>query len=67
MRYSYTFQVYRFEKHHKGYLNLSQGTQLEKYQENWILYRTSSELLKKEEYFYEYSNLDNIQEKQIIG
>jgi len=42
-------------------------TQLEKYQENWILYRTSSELLKKEEYFYEYSNLDNIQEKQSIG
>jgi transposase-like protein len=26
MRYSYTFQVYRFEIHRKGYLNLSQGT-----------------------------------------
>jgi hypothetical protein len=26
MPYSYTFQVYRFEKHLKGYLNLSQGT-----------------------------------------
>jgi len=26
MPYSYTFQVYRFEKHRKGYLNLSQGT-----------------------------------------
>src|SRR2546421_10199493 len=26
MHYSYTFQVYRFEKHHKGYLSLSQGT-----------------------------------------
>lgn len=38
-------------------------TQLEKYQENWILYRTSAELLKKEKYFFEnnageYSNLD---------
>jgi hypothetical protein len=38
-------------------------TQLEKYQENWILYRTSSELLKKEKYFFEnrvgdYSNPD---------
>src|SRR5919201_3854843 len=38
-------------------------TQLEKYQENWILYRTSAELLKKEKYFYEsnvgdYSNPD---------
>jgi hypothetical protein len=30
-------------------------TQLEKYQENWILYRTSSELLKKEKYFFENS------------
>ena len=28
-------------------------SQLEKYQENWILYRTTSELLKKEKYFYE--------------
>ena len=26
--------------------------QLHKYQENWILYRTTSELLKKEKYFY---------------
>jgi hypothetical protein len=38
-------------------------TQLEKYQENWILYRTTSELLKKEKYYYEnevgeYSGLD---------
>jgi hypothetical protein len=28
-------------------------TQLEKYQENWILYRTGAELLKKEKYFFE--------------
>ena len=28
-------------------------SQLEKYQENWILYRTTTELLKKEKYFYE--------------
>ena len=28
-------------------------TQLEKYQENWILYRNTSELLKKEKYFFE--------------
>jgi len=28
-------------------------TQLEKYQENWIIYRTTSELLKKEKYFFE--------------
>ena len=27
-------------------------TQLEKYQENWIVYRTTAELLKKEKYFY---------------
>jgi len=28
-------------------------TQLEKFQENWIMYRTTTELLKKEKYFYE--------------
>src|SRR6476469_8768684 len=28
-------------------------TQLEKYQENWILYRNTHELLKKEKYFFE--------------
>lgn len=28
-------------------------SQLEKYQENWILYRTSTELLKKEKYYFE--------------
>ena len=38
-------------------------TQLEKYQENWILYRTTAEILKKEKYYYEnqageYSILD---------
>ncbi len=37
-------------------------TQLGKYQENWILYRTTAELLKKEKYFFlnqagEYLNL----------
>ena len=46
-------------------------TQLEKYQENWILYRTTTELLKKEKYFFEnnvgdYSNPDE-KEKQNIG
>lgn len=46
-------------------------TQLEKYQENWILYRTSSELLKKEKYFFEnnvgeYSNLDDTQKNKIM-
>jgi hypothetical protein len=30
-------------------------TQLEKYQENWIIYRTTAELLKKEKHFYENS------------
>jgi Protein of unknown function (DUF4231) len=46
-------------------------TQLEKYQENWILYRTSSELLKKEKYFVEnsvgeYSNLDDTQKNKLL-
>lgn len=46
-------------------------TQLEKYQENWILYRTSSELLKKEKYFFEnnvgeYSNFDDIQKNKLL-
>jgi Protein of unknown function (DUF4231) len=46
-------------------------SQLEKYQENWILYRTTSELLKKEKYFYEnavgeYSNLDESQRKKLL-
>jgi Protein of unknown function (DUF4231) len=47
-------------------------TQLEKYQENWILYRTNTELLKKEKYFYEnsagdYSNLaDNEKNKLLV-
>jgi hypothetical protein len=26
MHYSYTFQVYHFEEHHKGYFNLSRET-----------------------------------------
>jgi hypothetical protein len=46
-------------------------SQLEKYQENWILYRTTAELLKKEKYFYEngvgeYSNLDESQRKKSL-
>jgi hypothetical protein len=46
-------------------------SQLEKYQENWILYRTTAELLKKEKYFYEngvgeYSNLDEPQRKKLL-
>jgi hypothetical protein len=45
-------------------------TQLEKYQENWILYRTSSELLKKEKYFFEndageYSN-PNVDKNKLL-
>ncbi|MGC2684078.1 MAG: DUF4231 domain-containing protein, partial [Candidatus Nitrosopolaris sp.] len=45
-------------------------TQLEKYQENWILCRTSSELLKKEKYFEnrvgEYSNLDQEERNKLL-
>jgi hypothetical protein len=46
-------------------------TQLEKYQENWILYRTSTELLKKEKYFFEnnageYSNLDEKEKNKLL-
>jgi Protein of unknown function (DUF4231) len=47
-------------------------TQLEKYQENWILYRTNTELLKKEKFFFEnnageYSNLaDNERNKLLV-
>ena len=47
-------------------------TQLEKYQESWILYRTNSELLKKEKYFFknnigEYSNLtDDVKNKLLV-
>ena len=46
-------------------------TQLEKYQENWILYRTSLELLKKEKYFFEnnigeYSDPDENERKKIL-
>jgi len=46
-------------------------TQLEKYQENWILYKTSSELLKKEKYFYEngvgeYSNADQRERNKLL-
>jgi Protein of unknown function (DUF4231) len=46
-------------------------TQLEKYQENWILYRTSTELLKKEKYFFEnnvgeYSNLGEEERNKLL-
>jgi hypothetical protein len=46
-------------------------TQLEKYQENWILYRTNSELLKKEKYFFEnnigeYSNPDEKERNKLL-
>lgn len=46
-------------------------TQLEKYQENWIMYRTTSELLKKEKYYYEnqvgeYSESDELKRKKIL-
>ena len=43
--------------------------QLHKYQENWILYRTTAELLKKEKYLYlndagDYSGLDPSKKKK---
>jgi len=46
-------------------------TQLEKYQENWIVYRTTAELLKKEKYFYkngasEYANLDTNAKRKLL-
>jgi hypothetical protein len=46
-------------------------TQLEKYQENWILYRTSAELLKKEKYFFEnnageYSKVDGPEKNKLL-
>jgi Protein of unknown function (DUF4231) len=46
-------------------------TQLEKFQENWIIYRTTTELLKKEKYFYEnevgdYSDLDVSKRKKLL-
>jgi Protein of unknown function (DUF4231) len=46
-------------------------TQLEKYQESWILYRTTAELLKKEKYFFEncageYSGLGSDEKKKLM-
>jgi hypothetical protein len=46
-------------------------TQLEKYQENWIIYRTTTELLKKEKYFYEnevgeYTDLDELKRRKLL-
>jgi hypothetical protein len=46
-------------------------SQLGKYQENWILYRTTSEMLKKEKYFFlnhagEYSNLTDEERNTLL-
>jgi hypothetical protein len=55
-----------------GIIAVSTGiTQLEKHQENWILYRTTSELLKKEKFFFEnsageYSNLDDKEKNKLL-
>jgi hypothetical protein len=55
-----------------GIIAVSTGiTQLEKYQENWILYRTSTELLKKEKFFFEnsageYSNLGDKEKNKLL-
>jgi hypothetical protein len=55
-----------------GIVVISTGlSQLEKYQENWILYRTSTELLKKEKYFFEnnvgeYINLDEDKKMKLL-
>ena len=45
--------------------------QLKKYQENWIQYRTTEEILKKEKFLYlnsagEYSNLDEEEKHQLL-
>ena len=45
--------------------------QLKKYQENWIQYRTTEEILKKEKFLYlnsagEYSNLDEKEKHQLL-
>ena len=66
------FQTRLISSINAGIIAVATGlTQLEKYQENWILYRTSSELLKKEKYFFEnsvgeYSNLDDIQKNKLL-
>jgi Protein of unknown function (DUF4231) len=46
-------------------------SQLEKYHENWIIYRTTQELLKKEKYFFEndvaeYANLDEKAKRKLL-
>jgi hypothetical protein len=46
-------------------------TQLDKFQENWILYRTSAELFKKEKYFFEnntgeYANLNDVEKNKLL-
>jgi hypothetical protein len=45
--------------------------QLHKYQENWILFRTTQELLKREKYLYlngagDYAGLDPIDKKRLL-
>ena len=45
--------------------------QLKKYQENWIQYRTTEEILKKEKFLYlnnagEYSNLDDNEKHRVL-
>lgn len=45
--------------------------QMYKFQENWIMYRTTSELLKKEKYYYlnevgPYSDLNDEQKKKLL-
>ena len=46
-------------------------TQLKKYQENWTLYRTNAELLKKEKYFFNndagvYAGLDSPMKNKLL-
>lgn len=50
---------------------ISSLLQIHRYQENWILYRTTSELLKKEKYFYlndagSYSGLNAERKKKLL-
>ena len=55
-----------------GIIIIITGTiQLKKYQENWIQYRTTEEILKKEKFLYlssagEYSNLDDEEKHRLL-
>jgi hypothetical protein len=66
------FQVRIISSIIAGIIAVATGiTQLEKYQENWILYRTSAELLKKEKYFFEnnageYSTLNDAERRKLL-